>query len=57
MTINKILVVEDDSNVLNTLKYKLRKEGYDVTTAIDDAEAVETARRKTPDLTILQILS
>ncbi len=53
MTVNKILVVEDDSNLLNALKYKLRKEGYDVTTAIDDAEAVETARRKTADLIIL----
>ena len=41
---NKILIVEDDHNLLTTLKYNLQKDGYDVTAAIDGAEAVETAR-------------
>ena len=55
MTGNKILVVEDDQNLLATLKYNLRKEGYGVTTAADGAEAIDTARRGKPDLVILDL--
>ena len=53
---NKILIVEDDHNLLTTLKYNLQKDGYDVTTAIDGAEAVETALKEKPDLIILDIM-
>jgi two-component system OmpR family response regulator len=53
---NKILIVEDDHNLLTTLKYNLQKDGYDVTTAIDGAEAVETARKEKPDLIILDVM-
>ena len=52
----KVLVVEDDHNLLTMLKYNLQKDGYDVTTAIDGAEAVETARKEKPDLIILDIM-
>ena len=45
MSQNKILVVEDDPNLLTTLKYNLEKDGYDVTTAIDGAEAVQFFRK------------
>jgi len=53
---NKILVVEDDRNLLDTLKYNLRKEGYEVVTAVDGAEALDTARREKPELIILDIM-
>lgn len=53
---NKILVVEDDANLLTTLKYNLQKEGYDVITSVDGAEAVETARKEKPDLIILDVM-
>ena len=56
MTGNKILVVEDDQNLLATLKYSLQKEGYGVTTAADGAEAIDTARRGKPDLVILDLM-
>jgi len=56
MTGNKILVVEDDLNLLSALKYNLQKEGYDVTTAADGAEAIETARMEKPDLVILDVM-
>jgi two-component system OmpR family response regulator len=56
MSVAKILVVEDDRNLLDTLKYNLRKEGYDVVTAIDGAEALDVARREKPDLIILDIM-
>ena len=53
---NKILVVEDDQNLLATLKYNLQKEGYGVTTAADGTEAIDIARRGEPDLVILDIM-
>ena len=53
---NKILVVEDDRNLLDTIKYNLRKEGYEVVTAADGAKAIEIARIEKPDLIILDIM-
>lgn len=53
---DKILVVEDDRNLLDTLKYNLCKEGYDVVIAADGAEALDISRREKPDLIILDIM-
>jgi two-component system OmpR family response regulator len=53
---DKVLVVEDDANLLETLKYNLRKEGYDVATASDGEQAIEVARREKPDLIVLDIM-
>ena len=53
---NKILIVEDDPNILEALKYNLAKEGYDTLTSIDGAQAVEAARVTKPDLIILDIM-
>lgn len=50
------MVVEDDRNLLDTLRYNLRKEGYEVVTATDGAEALNVARREKPDLIILDIM-
>jgi two-component system OmpR family response regulator len=52
----KILVVEDDLNLLATLKYNFLKEGYDVVTAVDGVGALETARREKPDLMVLDVM-
>jgi two-component system response regulator VicR len=52
----KILIVEDDRNLLDTLKYNIRKEGYNVVAAFDGAEALDVARREKPDLIILDIM-
>ncbi len=52
----KIMIVEDDRNLLDTLKYNLRKEGYEVVTAVDGAEALDIARREKPHLIILDIM-
>jgi len=53
---NTILIVEDDQNLLATLKYNLLKESYDVITAIDGAQAIETARRERPELIVLDVM-
>ena len=55
-TNDKILIVEDDRNLLDTLKYNLHKEGYEVVTAVDGAEAIEIARREKPELIILDVM-
>jgi two-component system, OmpR family, response regulator len=53
---SKILIVEDDANLLETLKYNMRKEGYETVTAVDGAQALEVARKELPDLIILDIM-
>jgi DNA-binding response OmpR family regulator len=56
MATAKILVVEDDLNLLATLKYNLRQESYNVVTAIDGTEALEVARREKPGLIVLDVM-
>jgi DNA-binding response OmpR family regulator len=53
---NKILIVEDDPNLLETLQYNLKKESYDVVTAADGELALEAARKEKPDLILLDIM-
>jgi two-component system OmpR family response regulator len=53
---SKILIVEDEPNLLATLKYNLIKEGYSVVTADDGARAVEIAQSQKPDLIILDLM-
>ena len=53
---SKILIVEDDANLLEAVKYNCRKEGYDTFSSSDGAEALETARTIKPDLILLDIM-
>jgi two-component system OmpR family response regulator len=53
---SKILIVEDDPNILEALKYNLGKEGYATLTAVDGVQALELARVNKPNLVILDIL-
>jgi DNA-binding response OmpR family regulator len=53
---DKILVVEDDRTLLDVLKYNLVKEGYNVITATDGAQALEIARGQKPALIMLDIM-
>ena len=53
---SKILIVEDDRNLLETIKYNLLKEGYEALLAVDGGEALEIARKDKPDLIILDIM-
>ncbi|GIW44865.1 MAG: DNA-binding response regulator [Candidatus Binatia bacterium] len=51
----RILVVEDDPDILELLRFNLQQEGYAVSTATDGASALEKARRQTPDLVLLDL--
>jgi two-component system OmpR family response regulator len=53
---SKILVVDDDKNILDVLKYNLVKENYSVATAEDGVAALELARKERPDLVLLDIM-
>jgi DNA-binding response OmpR family regulator len=52
----KILVVEDEPSLQETLVYNLEKQGYSVEAAGDGRVAIEAARRMTPDMIILDIM-
>jgi len=53
MTGERILVIEDDTGIANTLQRGLVYEGYRVTLAYDGPEGLEAARDYPPDLVIL----
>ncbi|MFO8036947.1 MAG: response regulator transcription factor [Anaerolineales bacterium] len=52
----RILVVEDDPTLQETLKYNLEREGYQVNVVGDGIKALETARDISPDLIIMDIM-
>ena len=52
----KILIADDEPDILEILKYNLSNEGYEVITAKDGDEALEKARRTQPDLIILDVM-
>jgi two-component system alkaline phosphatase synthesis response regulator PhoP len=52
----KILVVDDEAVLVETIAYNLEQAGYAVVTAADGASALEAARREKPDLIILDLM-
>ncbi len=52
----KILVVDDESSILQTLRFNLERSGYEVVTATDGRSAVAMAQREQPDLVVLDIM-
>ncbi|MCO6450016.1 MAG: response regulator transcription factor [Caldilineales bacterium] len=52
----RILLVEDEADLRNTLKLNLKEQGYKVSTAGNGFEGLEKAREKTPDLIILDLM-
>ncbi|MCF8565678.1 response regulator YycF [Alicyclobacillus tolerans] len=51
-----ILVVEDEEPIANILKFTFEREGYTVVTAFDGLEAIEAARRNSPNLILLDVM-
>ena len=52
----RLLIVEDEENLLTALKYSLEREGFSTSTATDGERALEAARQGNPDAIILDIM-
>ena len=52
----RVLVVDDEKNIVDIIKYNLEKEGYEVITAYDGEEAVKLNEENEPDLILLDIM-
>ncbi len=52
----KILIIEDEKDLLKLLKYNFEKEGYKTVTASDGEAGLEAFKREKPDLVILDIM-
>ena len=56
MSDGTVLVVEDEENILEALRYNLEREGYIVYTASDGEDGLNLARSSQPDLVILDVM-
>ena len=56
MANEKILVVDDDTNICELLRLYLTKEGYQVTTANDGEEGLEKFNQLKPDMVLLDVM-
>lgn len=52
----RILIVDDEADILEFIRYNLKKEGYDVYTASDGEEALRTAAEVSPHLVLLDVM-
>jgi two-component system, OmpR family, alkaline phosphatase synthesis response regulator PhoP len=53
---NKILVIDDDEDILELLTYNLKKENYEVKSAFNGLEGIELAKTFMPDLILMDIM-
>jgi len=52
----KILIVDDEADILDFIAYNLRKEGFQVYTATNGKDGIQIANEKIPDLIILDVM-
>lgn len=52
----RLLLVDDEEDILEFLEYNLRKEGYEVSTANNGRTAIEVATKVRPDLILLDVM-
>lgn len=56
MSKDKILVVDDEEDILELVKYNLEREGFQVRCSESGEKALENARQETPDLVVLDLM-
>jgi two-component system phosphate regulon response regulator PhoB len=56
MTKTRILIVEDDADILHLLSYNVQSAGFDVVTAMDGHAALTIARQDSPHLVVLDLM-
>ena len=52
----KILIVDDEKDIVETLKFILESEGYDCVVAYDGEETLSLAKNENPDLIVLDVM-
>lgn len=52
----RILIVDDEKNIVDILKFNLNKESFDTYEAYDGKQAIEIAQKEKPDLIILDVM-
>lgn len=55
-SVKKILIADDEPDILEIIQFNLQAEGYEVSTAKNGDEAIDQAKRHQPDLIILDIM-
>ena len=55
-TSRKVLIVDDEPNIVTALEFLLRRSGYDVRLAVNGAEALEQVDAWQPDVVLLDIM-
>lgn len=55
-SVPKILIVDDDPNILISLEFLMRKSGFDVLIARNGSEALELLHKHLPEVTLLDIM-
>lgn len=53
---SKILIADDEPNIVISLEFLLKREGYEVVVAHDGVQALERVRAERPDLAILDVM-
>ena len=53
---HKILIADDEPNIVVSLEYLLKRAGYQVLVARDGQEAIDTIRRERPALVLLDVM-
>jgi two-component system alkaline phosphatase synthesis response regulator PhoP len=53
---HKILLVDDEADILEFLSYNLKKEGYTIFTALSGEEAIQIAKKELPHLVLLDVM-
>ena len=51
-----ILIVDDESNIVLSLEFLMKKEGYEVHSVTNGEEALQAVKEKTPDLILLDVM-
>lgn len=56
MANKKVQIIEDEEDIVELLRYNLRKNGYDTNVAMSGEEGIESVRRNKPDLILLDLM-